>query len=791
MVKYIIIIYVKYKQEPPMINNLNQLSEKIYNTDFKSLDNEQIYKVLSELSNQMLLQRKQNSKDKRKLYYLSAEFLIGKLLKNNLENLGIRDEIEKILLENGKTLAQIETVEPEPSLGNGGLGRLASCFLDSLTSLDLKGDGVGINYHLGLFKQTFKNNSQLEIPNPWLEKSNALIKTDVTNIVKFGDLELKAVMYDLPISGSGQTSNTLHLFDIETADESIVKDGINFDKKDIKKNLTLFLYPDDSDLDGRHLRIYQQYFMVCNAAYLILKELQDNGHSLDELDKYAVVQINDTHPSIIIPELIRQLTQNGIAFERAVEIVTNTCAYTNHTILLEALEKWPYESLKQIVPQLIPIINKLNEIIAEKYPENESLHIVRNVPMKFKKVSSVNKPYYILKNIKIVHMATMAIHFSKSTNGVAKLHTDILKEDTLKDFYKIYPEKFSNKTNGISFRRFMYYSNRQLSDYITELIGDGYKKDSNKLKELMKYIDDEKVLNKFAQIKKDAKINLSNYIKETENIYLDDSYIFDVQIKRLHEYKRQQMNALYVIDTYLKIKKGIYPAHPICVIFGAKAAPAYTMAKNIIHLILCLQQLIENDKDVQKHLKVIMVTNYNVDYAEKIIPAADISEQISLASKEASGTGNMKMMLNGAVTIGTMDGANVEIAEYVGKENIYIFGKSAQEVIKLYETNGYKSSEIYENNQAVKDAVDFIISDELNKYADLTKLEALHYDLITKDWFMALLDLQDYIKVKNELIEKYNDPIAYRKMSLVNIANSGYFSADRTIQDYNNDIWKL
>lgn len=773
-----------------MKQQLQNLSYEMFNKDISALSDEQIYDLLTEFSNSILTDMNSAKKDSRKMYYVSAEFLTGKLLKNNLANLGIREDIDKLLAENGKELNKIEDLEPEPSLGNGGLGRLASCYLDSVANLGLNAEGIGICYHFGLFKQVFEDNKQKEVPDPWLGKTHSLIRTDVSYKVQFADKSVNAVMYDLPISGGKSAKTTLHLFDIKTADESIVKSGIEFDKEDIEKNLTLFLYPDDSDENGKKLRIYQQYFMVSCAANYILDEMKKNAHSIDELSSYVKIQINDTHPAMIIPELIRLLTDDGIAFEKAVSQVTKACAYTNHTILAEALEKLDYSMLQSVVPQLMPIIDRLSEIIVSKYSD-KNLHIVKTDMIKYKQVTGKNEVEYIAKNIKRVHMANMAVHFSSNVNGVAKLHTDILKNQTLKEFYEIYPEKFSNKTNGISFKRFLYNCNEPLTQLITTLIGEEFKKDSSKLQDLMKYKDDENTLQKLMEVKHQEKLRLKDYIKEKEKIELDENSIFDVQIKRLHEYKRQQMNALYVIDTYLNIKRGIYPANPITVIFGAKAAPSYVMAKNIIHLILCLQELINSDKEVSKYLKVVMLTNYNVSYAEKIIPASEISEQISLASKEASGTGNMKMMLNGAVTLGTLDGANVEIAELVGDENIYIFGKSSDEVIKLYETGKYRSSQIYEENPEIKKAVDFIISDDMLKLGDEKMLTDLHNDLITKDYFMALLDLEDYIKTKNKLIEKYSDKNAFAKMSLINIANAGYFSADRSVMEYNKDIWKL
>lgn len=753
-----------------MEKELQKLSQNNFNKNLNQLDNLEIYKLLSDFSNEKLLNIKTQNNEDKKLYYVSAEFLVGKLLKNNLANLGIREELKQILAMNGKNIEEVEKMEPEPSLGNGGLGRLAACFLDSIANLGLNAEGIGICYHLGLFKQVFEDNKQKETKDAWLQNSKALIKTDTTYKIDFKDLSVKATMYDLPISGTKNTKSTIHLFDIDTVDENIVENGINFDKKNIEKNLTLFLYPDDSDVDGRKLRIYQQYFMVSCGARYILEQYKKSNHSFENFGDYIRFQINDTHPTMIIPELIRLMTNEGVDFEIAVREVTKAAAYTNHTILSEALEKWQYEMLADVVPSIMPIIEKLDTIIKEKF---------------------TNSNLYIIDENKTVHMANIAIHFSNNVNGVAKLHTEILKKETLKDFYNIYPEKFTNVTNGISFKRFLHNSNEDLTTFITSLIGDEFKKEPSQLEKLLAFQNNDDVLNKILEIKNKNKEELCKYIKEKEGVDLDKNSIFDVQIKRLHEYKRQQMNVLYVIDTYLKIKKGIYPKHPITVIFAAKAAPAYVMAKNIIHLIICLEKLINNDNEANKYLKIIMLENYNVTYAEKIIPASDISEQISLASKEASGTGNMKMMLNGAITLGTMDGANVEIAELVGKDNIYIFGKSSDEVINLYETNSYSSKAIYENNINIKEAVDFIMNENLLSIGDINMLGALHYDLINKDYFMALLDLENYIKVKNQLIEDYTDKKNFARKAINNIAKAGFFCADRSIEDYNRDIWKL
>ncbi len=742
---------------------------KQYGKSIAECTDREVYDALLTSVNELAAQKESNE-GKRKLYYISAEFLIGKLLSNNLINLGLYDEVKAELNAAGRSIAEIEEIEPEPSLGNGGLGRLAACFLDSIASLGLNGDGVGLNYHFGLFKQEFKDNLQYETKNPWIDKKSWLNKTDVSYKVKFGGMEVTSRMYDILVTGYNNRTNKLHLFDIETIDESIVKEGIDFDKDEIKKNLTLFLYPDDSDEAGRLLRVYQQYFMVSNAAQLILKEAKERGCKLTDLHEYVVIQINDTHPSMVIPELIRLLTAEGMSMDAAIKEVTNTCAYTNHTILAEALEKWPIAYLKKAVPQLMPIIKELDKRVRAKF-DDESV--------------------YIIDEDDRVHMAHMDIHYGYSVNGVAYLHTEILKDSELNNFYKIYPEKFNNKTNGITFRRWLLHCNAPLADFITSLIGDGYKTDATELKKLEKFVDDEKVLNELLEIKKDAKIELSNYLSETQGIELDENSIFDIQIKRLHEYKRQQMNVLYVIHKYLEIKDGRKPERPITVIFGAKAAPAYVIAKDIIHLILCMQELINNDPEVSPYLKVVMVKNYNVTKAEKLIPACDISEQISLASKEASGTGNMKFMLNGAVTLGTLDGANVEISQFAGKENEYIFGKTADVVIEHYAKADYVSMDYYEKSDVIKDAVDFIVSDELLAIGNEENLERLYNELLNKDWFMTLLDLEEYIKVKDKAFADYEDRMSWAKKMLHNIANAGFFSSDRTIEEYNKDIWKL
>ena len=707
---------------------------------------------------------------KKKVYYISAEFLIGKLLSNNLINLGVYDEIEEELNTVGKSLSLLEDCELEPSLGNGGLGRLAACFLDSIATLGLPGDGIGLNYHLGLFKQKFENCLQRETINPWITEDSWLRETDKSYKVKYKDFTVESKLFDIDVTGYQNKSNKLHLFDIKTVDETIVEDGIKFDKKDILHNLSLFLYPDDSDRDGHLLRIYQQYFIVSNGAQLILDEAIEKGSNLHDLKDYVVIQINDTHPTLVIPELIHQLMLRNINKEEAIGIVSGICAYTNHTILAEALEKWPVDYLEQVVPHLLPIIMELDSIVRSKYSDSKT---------------------YIIDENNRVHMAHIDIHFGFSVNGVAALHTDILKKNELKPFHNIYPEKFNNKTNGITFRRWLMHCNHPLTDWITSLIGNGFKKDANELKKLLEFRNKEEVLNQLLEIKLQNKIKLKDHILRTKQITIDETSIFDIQIKRLHEYKRQQMNALYLIHKYLEIKKGNYPTTPITAIFGAKAASAYIIAKDIIHLLLCLEELINKDAEVSKYLKVVMVENYNVGEAEKLIPACDISEQISLASKEASGTGNMKFMLNGAITLGTMDGANIEIAELVGEDNIYIFGETSDTVIQLYEEHSYSSKQIYNENQRIKTLVDFLIGEELLAIGQEENLRRLHNELIVKDWFMTLLDLEDYIKVKEEALKDYENRRLWAEKMLVNIAHAGYFSSDRTIALYNDDIWKL
>ncbi len=739
----------------------------------KSLDEaskEEIYIALLNFTKKQLQQMERNSGD-RKLYYISAEFLVGKLLSNNLINLGIFEEVRDVLKNHGHNLTEIEEMEMEPSLGNGGLGRLAACFLDSIATLGLHGDGVGLNYHDGLFMQKFKDNKQREEKNPWITDESWLTRTDVSFEVPFKDFTLKSTMYDIDVPGYNSGCNKLHLFDLDSVDESIIHDGIQFDKNDIKKNLTLFLYPDDSDEAGKLLRLYQQYFMVSNAAQLIIKEAEDRGVDLYHLHEHVCIQINDTHPTMVIPELIRILTEEkNFNIDTAVDVVSKSCAYTNHTILAEALEKWPISYLEKVVPQLMPIIRDLDRRVRRDFHDER---------------------VYIIDNMDRVHMAHIDIHFGYAVNGVAALHTEILKESELKPFYDIYPQKFNNKTNGITFRRWLVHCNHDLAEYIKELIGPGYMENAEELEKLLQYKDDEKVLEKLREIKGNAKKELKNYLKMTQNVDIDENAIFDIQIKRLHEYKRQQMNALYAIWKYKEIKKGNLPKRPLTMIFGAKAAPAYTVAKDIIHLILCLQQLIDNDLEVSPYFKIVMVENYNVTKAEKLIPSCDISEQISLASKEASGTGNMKFMLNGAVTLGTEDGANVEIHQLVGDDNIYIFGEKSEKIIKLYETGEYCAADIYDNDPMVEELVDFIISKDLMRIGDPVNLGRLYKEIVEKDWFMALLDVKDYIQTKEQMLKDYEDKNAWAKKMLVNIAKAGFFSSDRTIAEYNQDIWHL
>jgi starch phosphorylase len=750
--------------------NIEQQLKVILGKSLDEASKEEIYIALLNFTKKQLQQMKRNSGD-RKLYYISAEFLVGKLLSNNLINLGIFEEVRDVLKNHGHNLTEIEEMEMEPSLGNGGLGRLAACFLDSIATLGLHGDGVGLNYHEGLFMQKFKDNKQREEKNPWITDESWLTRTDVSFEVPFKDFTLKSTMYDIDVPGYNSGCNKLHLFDLDSVDESIIHDGIQFDKNDIKKNLTLFLYPDDSDEAGKLLRLYQQYFMVSNAAQLIIKEAEDRGVDLYHLHEHVCIQINDTHPTMVIPELIRILTEEkNFNIDTAVDVVSKSCAYTNHTILAEALEKWPISYLEKVVPQLMPIIRDLDRRVRRDFHDER---------------------VYIIDNMDRVHMAHIDIHFGYAVNGVAALHTEILKESELKPFYDIYPQKFNNKTNGITFRRWLVHCNHDLAEYIKELIGPGYMENAEELEKLLQYKDDEKVLEKLREIKGNAKKELKNYLKMTQNVDIDENAIFDIQIKRLHEYKRQQMNALYAIWKYKEIKKGNLPKRPLTMIFGAKAAPAYTVAKDIIHLILCLQQLIDNDPEVSPYFKIVMVENYNVTKAEKLIPSCDISEQISLASKEASGTGNMKFMLNGAVTLGTEDGANVEIHQLVGDDNIYIFGEKSEKIIKLYETGEYCAADIYDNDPMVEEMVDFIISKDLMRIGDPVNLGRLYKEIVEKDWFMALLDVKDYIQTKEQMLKDYEDKNAWAKKMLVNIAKAGFFSSDRTIAEYNQDIWHL
>ena len=760
-------IYIERRTKMEQL--LQEMLQKNYGKNIQDASNEEIYTALLEITKEKMAGMKRNEGSK-KLYYISAEFLIGKLLSNNLINLGLFDETREVLKRYDKEITEIEEVEPEPSLGNGGLGRLAACFLDSIATLGLPGDGVGLNYHDGLFRQTFVDNKQREEKNPWITDQSWLTKIERHFEVPFQNFTLTSTMYDIDVPGYQNGCNKLHLFDLDTVDESIIHDGIQFNKEDIRKNLTLFLYPDDSDEAGQLLRIYQQYFMVSNAAQLILAEAEEKGYDLYHLYDHVAIQINDTHPTMVIPELIRLLMQRGFNMDTAVDVVRKTCAYTNHTILAEALEKWPVSYLEKVVPHLMPIIRDLDARVKRDFHDER---------------------VYIIDGQDRVHMAHIDIHFGYAVNGVAALHTEILKESELKPFYDIYPEKFNNKTNGITFRRWLVHCNHRLSDYLTGLIGPEFMEDASHLEKLLAYKDDENVLADLRTIKKEAKAELKKYLMQTQGVEIDENSIFDIQIKRIHEYKRQQMNALYAIYKYKEIKKGNLPKRPITMIFGAKAAPAYTIAKDIIHLLLCLQKLIENDPAVRPYLRIVMVENYNVTKAEKLIPACDISEQISLASKEASGTGNMKFMLNGAVTLGTEDGANVEIHELVGDDNIYIFGAKSEEVIRLYDTNGYNSGKIYDGDAMIEELVDFIISKDLIRIGDPVSLARLYKELVSKDWFMTLLDVKEYIETKERMLADYEDELSWERKALVNIAKAGFFSSDRTIREYNDDIWRL
>ena len=756
--------------EERLEQEMEALSQEMYGKRIAEISDKDLYYVILNLTKGMMSATIPTD-GKKKVYYISAEFLIGKLLSNNLINLGVYDKVESILKAKGRNLAEIEEAEPEPSLGNGGLGRLAACFLDSIATLGLPGEGIGLNYHFGLFKQVFKDNLQTAEKDAWLEKQSWLTKTDTSFDVYFGKKKVTSRLYDIDVIGYDSGVNKLRLFDLESVDESLVKDGITFDKEDVERNLTLFLYPEDSDEAGNLLRIYQQYFMVSNAAQLILKEMREKHYDLRKLYEHAVIQINDTHPSMIIPELIRILVEEkAFTIDEAIEVVSKTCAYTNHTILAEALEKWPYAYLEKVVPQLIPVIDELDKRIKAKYKDP--------------KVQIIDKD-------KRVHMAHMDIHYGFSVNGVAAIHTQIIEETELHHFYEIYPEKFNNKTNGITFRRWLLSCNRELTALIEEGIGCGFKKDADELEKLLEFKNDEEFLNRLEAIKMDNKKKLSAFIQEKEGVEINPDSVFDIQAKRLHEYKRQQMNALYIIHKYLEIKKGKKPSVPVTYIFGAKAAPAYVIAQDIIHLLLVRQEIVNKDPEASKYMKIVMVENYNVSYAEKLIPACDISEQISLASKEASGTGNMKFMLNGAVTLGTADGANVEIHDLVGDDNIYIFGKDSETVIKHYEKADYVSKDYYKKSPVIREAVDFIIGEQAMKAGHKENLERLYKELLNKDWFMTLLDLEDYIAVKDKMLEDYKDREKWKKMMLVNIAKAGFFSSDRTIREYNRDIWKL
>ena len=751
------------------MSNLQTYIKNTYSKNLADCSNEELYLALLNYTKLASAQKPVNT-GKKKLYYISAEFLIGKLLSNNLINLGLYDDVKQELADAGKDLIEVEEVELEPSLGNGGLGRLAACFLDSIATLGLNGDGVGLNYHFGLFQQVLKNNEQTTIPNFWLTEQNWLVRSSRSYQVPFAHFTLTSTLYDIDVPGyKTETKNRLRLFDLDSVDADIITDGIDFDKTDIARNLTLFLYPDDSDKQGELLRIFQQYFMVSNGAQLIIDEAIEKGSNLHDLADYAVIQINDTHPSLVIPEMIRLLTERGLDLDEAIAIVQKMTAYTNHTILAEALEKWPLEFLKEVVPHLVPIIKELDKRVKAKYAD---------------------PAVQIIDEDDRVHMAHMDIHYGYSVNGVAALHTEILKNSELKAFYDIYPEKFNNKTNGITFRRWLMHANPRLSHYLDELLGRDWHHDATKLEGLLEFTGAANVKEKLEGIKAHNKRKLARHLKEAQGVEINPESIFDIQIKRLHEYKRQQMNALYVIHKYLDIKAGNIPARPITVFFGGKAAPAYTIAQDIIHLILCLSEVIANDPQVAPHLQVVMVENYNVTASSFLIAAGDISEQISLASKEASGTGNMKFMLNGALTLGTMDGANVEIAELVGEDNIYIFGEDSETVIDLYAKTAYKSSEYYAR-EAIKPLVDFIVSDEVLAVGKAERLERLYNELISKDWFMTLLDLEDYIQVKERMLADYEDRDAWMDKVIVNIAKAGFFSSDRTIAQYEEEVWHL
>ena len=753
-----------------MEQQLSDLASDKYGKSLSACSNKELYYIILDYCKRLLAVTERNTGEK-KIYYISAEFLIGKLLSNNLINLKIYDRMNEILAKYGRNLAEIEEAEPEPSLGNGGLGRLAACFLDSIATLGLPGEGIGLNYHYGLFHQVLDDHLQKAEKDPWIEKDSWEVKSDVSFDVYFGKRKVTSHMYDIDVIGYDAGVNKLRLFDVDTVDDSLVEEGITFDKDEIEKNLTLFLYPDDSDEKGRLLRIYQQYFMVSNAAQWILREMKAKQYDLRHLYDHAVIQINDTHPTLVIPELIRILTEDkALSMDEAIEVVSQTCAYTNHTILAEALETWPMEYLEKVVPQLVPIIKELDRRVRAKYKDPD---------------------VQIIDADGRVHMAYIDIHYGFSVNGVAAIHTEILEDTELHKFYEIYPQKFNNKTNGITFRRWLLSCNHELANYLSETISDAYKKDANRLEDLLQYQNDSAVLDRIGEIKQNNKLALTKYIREHEGVELDPNGIFDIQIKRLHEYKRQQMNALYIIHKYLEIKNGKKPVRPLNFIFGAKAAPAYVIAQDIIHLLLVLQDIINNDPDVNPYMHLVFVTNYNVTYAEKLIPACEISEQISLASKEASGTSNMKFMLNGAVTLGTADGANVEIHDLVGDDNIYMFGIDSETVINHYKNADYVSRDYYEKSPVIKEAVDFIVGPQCMKIGHKENLERLYNDILNKDWFMALIDLEDYIKVKDQMFADYEDRKHWNQMSLVNIAKAGFFSSDRTIAEYNRDIWKL
>ena len=753
-----------------MEQQLSDLASDKYGKSLSACSNKELYYIILDYCKRLLAVTERNTGEK-KIYYISAEFLIGKLLSNNLINLKIYDRMNEILAKYGRNLAEIEEAEPEPSLGNGGLGRLAACFLDSIATLGLPGEGIGLNYHYGLFHQVLDDHLQKAEKDPWIEADSWEVRSDVSFDVYFGKRKVTSHMYDIDVIGYDAGVNKLRLFDVDTVDDSLVEEGITFDKDEIEKNLTLFLYPDDSDEKGRLLRIYQQYFMVSNAAQWILREMKAKQYDLRHLYDHAVIQINDTHPTLVIPELIRILTEDkALSMDEAIEVVSQTCAYTNHTILAEALETWPMEYLEKVVPQLVPIIKELDRRVRAKYKDPD---------------------VQIIDADGRVHMAYIDIHYGFSVNGVAAIHTEILEDTELHKFYEIYPQKFNNKTNGITFRRWLLSCNHELANYLSETISDAYKKDANRLEDLLQYQNDSAVLDRIGEIKQNNKLALTEYIREHEGVELDPNGIFDIQIKRLHEYKRQQMNALYIIHKYLEIKNGKKPVRPLNFIFGAKAAPAYIIAQDIIHLLLVLQDIINNDPDVNPYMHLVFVTNYNVTYAEKLIPACEISEQISLASKEASGTSNMKFMLNGAVTLGTADGANVEIRDLVGDDNIYMFGIDSETVINHYKNADYVSRDYYEKSPVIKEAVDFIVGPQCMKIGHKENLERLYNDILIKDWFMALIDLEDYIKVKDRMFADYEDRKHWNQMSLVNIAKAGFFSSDRTIAEYNRDIWKL